>query len=349
MPLIASTGGQPHAILGLMTFGPNPEAGARITSLSEYTKVLDLYQSRGYYEVDTARSYGAGTQEGFTRAANWKDRGLTLATKSYPQEPGTHKPDELTKQIDTSLKELGTDTVDIFYLHAADRSVPFKDTLATVDKLHKAGKFVRFAISNYTAYEVAEIVMTCHYNGWVRPTLYQGMYNAVTRSVEPELLPALKRYGLDFYAYNPLAGGLFSGKYTSHDDTPGEGRFSDAAGAQGARYRERYFHPAIFAALGVIEPVAKKHDITLVQTALRWLVHHSALKVKNGGPDGVILGVSSYDQLVQNLDAMEQGPLPDDLVKALDEAWKVAKVETPNYWHGKVEYSYDTRKALFDI
>jgi aflatoxin B1 aldehyde reductase len=263
--------------------------------------------------------------------------------------PGTHKPEVLTQQVNKSLEELGTDVVDIFYLHAADRSVPFKETLATIDKLHKAGKFVSFAISNYTAYEVAEIVLTCHYNGWVRPTIYQGMYNAITRSVEAELFPALKRYGLAFYAYNPLAGGLFSGKYTSTADRPDAGRFSDNSGPMGGRYRERYFHPAIFAALGAVEPVAKKHNVTLVETALRWLVHHSGLEVKDGGKDGIILGVSSLEQLEANLDALEKGPLPEEVVKALDEAWKIAKPETPNYWHGEVKYSYDTRKALFDI
>ena len=68
---------------------------------------------------------------------------------------------------------MGTDCVDIFYLHVADRSVPFAETLEAVDKLHKAGKFVRFGISNFAAFEVAEIVMTCHQHGWVRPTIYQ--------------------------------------------------------------------------------------------------------------------------------------------------------------------------------
>jgi aflatoxin B1 aldehyde reductase len=81
--------------------------------------------------------YVGGKQEAFTRAAHWKERGLTIATKCYPQVPGTHKPEVLTEQFNTSLKELGTDCVDIFYLHAPDRSVPFAETLEAVDKLHK--------------------------------------------------------------------------------------------------------------------------------------------------------------------------------------------------------------------
>ncbi len=179
------------------------------------------------------------------------------------------------------------------------------------------------------------------------------MYNAITRSVEAELFPALKRYGLAFYAYNPLAGGLLTSRYKALNpagEAPSEGRFSDHAGNPlGERYRERYFHRSIFEALRLVDEEASHHNMSMVQTALRWLVHHSPLKVKDNGPDGVILGVSSLGQLQENLDALEQGPLPTELLDALDQAWKVAKSETPNYWHGKLEYSYDTRKALFNI
>jgi aflatoxin B1 aldehyde reductase len=104
-----------------MTFGPDANTGARITSLPEYNSFLDHLQGAGYNEVDTARTYVGGKQEGFTREAGWKERGLTIATKSYPHKPGTHKPDVLSEQLNTSLKELGTDCVDIFYLHAAVR------------------------------------------------------------------------------------------------------------------------------------------------------------------------------------------------------------------------------------
>src|SRR3954469_25122356 len=102
-----------------MTFGPDESTGARITSLPEYNTFLDHFQAAGYNEIDTARSYVGGKQEAFTREAKWKDRGLTLATKVFPQEPGFHTAEQITSRFDTSLKELGTDCVDIFYLHAA--------------------------------------------------------------------------------------------------------------------------------------------------------------------------------------------------------------------------------------
>jgi aflatoxin B1 aldehyde reductase len=97
------------------------EAGARITSLSDYNTFLDQFQAAGYNEIDTARTYVDGKQEAFTRDANWKGRGLTIATKLYPTPPGKHKAEVLTEQFNISLKELGAECVDIFYLHAAVR------------------------------------------------------------------------------------------------------------------------------------------------------------------------------------------------------------------------------------
>ena len=173
--------GKARVILGTMTFGPDENAGARITSLDDYNKCLDYLQSQGYNEIDTARSYIDGKQEAWTADAKWKDRGLMLATKSYPYSPGIHKPAEIRKELETSLSELKTDCVDIFYMHAADRSVPFAETLEEVNKMHKEGKFVQLGLSNFTAFEVAEVVITCNERGWVRPTIYQGMYNAISK------------------------------------------------------------------------------------------------------------------------------------------------------------------------
>lgn len=198
MPLIPSTtalGSQPRVILGLMTFGPpgTESKGSRITSLDEYNKALDYFQSKGYNEVDTARSYVGGDQEGFTREAKWKERGLTLATKHYPATPGEHKPEKLRAALETSLKELGTDSVDIFYLHAPDRSVPFEDTLREANALFKEGKFVQLGLSNFAAWEVAEVWNITNERGWVKPTIYQAMYNAITRDIEKELIPCIRK------------------------------------------------------------------------------------------------------------------------------------------------------------
>jgi aflatoxin B1 aldehyde reductase len=330
---------------------PSPEKGARITSMEAYTSILDTFLSRGYTELDTARNYIGGEQEAWTREAGYSSRGFTIATKCYPNTPGLHAADKLEESFNKSLSELGADCVDIFYLHAADRSLPFTVPLEKLNELHKKGKFVQLGLSNFTAFEVAEVAMHCKYNNWVRPTIYQGMYNAITRSIEPELIPTCRRYGIDVVVYNPIAGGLFSGKYnTMNAETlPDDGgRFSDSGNTRVAQnYRKRYFKDATFDALRLIEPVVKKHNLTLLETAFRWLVHHSKLNIKDGGNDGIIIGISSDQQLKQNLDDIEKGPLPEEVLNVLDEAWLICKPTTANYWHLELEYTYDTMEALF--
>lgn len=360
MPLVAQNP-VPRVILGLMTFGPegSESKGARLSSLD---KCLDYFQQQGFNEVDTARMYVGGEQEAFTAQAKWRERGLTLATKWYPKTPGDHKANVLRENVELSLKELQTNQVDIFYLHAPDRSVPFTETLEEVNKLHKEGKFVELGLSNFTAFEVAEIVTICNERGWVRPTIYQGMYNAISefillvselgthgltwnnlhiaRSIETELVHACRRYHMDIVIYNPLAGGILSGKYKTKD-IPAEGRYSDVS-ATGQLYRSRYFKDATFDALRIIEPVVEKHGLTLAETALRWVHHHSALKMDNHGRDGVLIGVSNFEQLEHNLRDMQKGPLPVEVVEALDQAWLVTKPTTPNYWHLDLKYTYNT-------
>lgn len=153
------------------------------------------------------------------------------------------------------------------------------------------------------------------------------------RSIETELIPCCRKYNIDIVVYNPLAGGLFSGKIKSKDIVPEEGRFSKTSEGTGQMYRDRYFKDATFEALTIIEPVASKHNLTLLEIAFRWCIHHSALKTRvKGGNDGVIIGVSSLAQLEGNLRDLERGPLPEDVVQALDDAWLIAKPTTPNYF-----------------
>ena len=125
MPLTIPSTGKPRVILGLMTFGPDEAAGARITDPAVYGRVLDVFQKeRGYSEVDTARVYVAGAQEAFTRQAGWKDRGLTLATKvKYPGEDGDHQGQKVQESVETSLKELGTDCIDVSFFFFSSFSV----------------------------------------------------------------------------------------------------------------------------------------------------------------------------------------------------------------------------------
>ncbi|XP_071059366.1 aflatoxin B1 aldehyde reductase member 2-like [Pseudochaenichthys georgianus] len=196
------------------------------------------------------------------------------------------------------------------------------------------GKFKEFGLSNYASWEVAEIASICRHNNWIVPTVYQGMYNATTRQVETELLPCLRYFGMRFYAYNPLAGGLLTGKYHYQDKegSQPEGRFFGNKWA--AAYRDRYWKPSQFDAIKVViealETVYGSEKPTMTSAAMRWMYHHSQLKGDLG--DGVIIGMSSMDQLQQNLAAAEEGPLDERVVNAFNDAWNLIAHECPNYF-----------------
>ncbi|KAL6230137.1 NADP-dependent oxidoreductase domain-containing protein [Aspergillus navahoensis] len=162
-------------VLGLMTSGPEGTQGARITSLDESNECLDFFQTKGYKQIDTARLYCSGRQEAFTRAAQWRQCGLEAAAKWYLMGAGSHKADILKARLEESLRELGTNSLDVFYLHAADRSTPFAETFQALDELYRQGKFQRLRLSNFAALEVAEVVTMCNEHGWLRPTVYQGL------------------------------------------------------------------------------------------------------------------------------------------------------------------------------
>lgn len=189
---------KPRVILGCMTFGPpgSEAQGARITSLSTYNACLAHLSSNGYSELDTARIYIDGAQESFTARTSFRDQAFSIATKCYPSQPGMHAPARLRASLETSLKELELPCVDIFYLHAPDRSVPFEETLQCCDEMFREGKFVTLGLSNFAAWEVAEVVNIARERGWVQPRVYQAMYNAVTRAIESELVPCCRKYGL---------------------------------------------------------------------------------------------------------------------------------------------------------
>lgn len=169
------------------------------------------------------------------------------------------------------------------------------------------------------------------------------MYNALSRAIDNELIPACHHYGLSVVIYNPIAGGLFSGKYKSNKSVPTTGRFSNENPKLGESYRERFFRDVTFEALQIIEPAVQQAGLTMVETALRWCVHHSGLKVGGitDGNDGIIIGVSSKSQLEENLAACEKGPLPKEVVEAIDAAWKLTKGDTPDYWRMEMKYGYD--------
>jgi aflatoxin B1 aldehyde reductase len=228
--------------------------------------------------------------------------------------------------------------LDLWYLHAPDRSTPFEETFKATDEIYREGLFDRFGISNYMARGVAYINEVCIKNGSGRPTVCQGVYNAIHRTGDTEQMPALRYFGMAFYVLSALAGGYLTDRYSRVVAKASEGggkieegsRF-DGKTSQGKSYRQRHWNESMFTALDLIRSVAGKHNLTEVESALRWLIYHIRLDV--GSSDKVIIGASSEKHLDKNLLDFEKGSLPDDVVQALDEVWRMAKGVACSYYH----------------
>jgi aryl-alcohol dehydrogenase-like predicted oxidoreductase len=161
---------------------------------------------------------------------------------------GGLRPHVIREQVELSLQSLQMDSAQILYLHAPDASTDLESSLRECNELHKEGKFSELGLSNYSSWEVALAVSICEKHNWVRPTVYQGMYNAITRDVEKELFACLRALKIRFYAYNPLAGGLLTGRYdfSKFEEVPA-GRFKNSD-----MYLQRYWKEDYFKALETV-------------------------------------------------------------------------------------------------
>ena len=223
------------------------------------------------------------------------------------------------------MQRLGSNQIDLLYLHAPDLETPITQTLECCFEMFQEGKFREFGLSNYAAWQVAEIVELCRQHEWMQPTVYQGMYNALTRDVERELFLCLRNYKMRFYAYNPLAGGLLTGKYRSVDELPGSGRFSLREA-----YQQRYWKAEYFEVLQNLQAACDESGIKPAQAAIGWLLHHSMLDASYG--DGIIIGASKIEQLGQNLESFQQPPLDASVIDTMDRGWQLIKPDCAKYF-----------------
>ena len=293
-----------------MTFSDQTD---QMTSL----QMLQLFCAGGHVELDTAHVYNDGKTE-VLLGQLLKDNPrfeFEIATKANPWNDNGLKPDEVERQFGESLERLEKDSVDLLYLHAPDLDTPIEDTLAVCWKFYEAGKFRRFGLSNYAAWQVAEIVEICRCRGWMVPCVYQGMYNALTRDVERELFQCLRNFNISFYAFNPLAGGLLTGKHKNFGQSPDSGRF-----VKHDTYMERYWKSDYFSVLDDFVDACERLSIAPGAAALRWLVHHSMMSAEKG--DGVILGASKLIHFKENIEWMGAGRLPEELLEILDSGWE---------------------------
>lgn len=306
-------------VLGTMTFGESVFS-------HDVGTFVEAFLDAGYEELDTAYVYNEGSCERLLgEVLPTLKRPCGIATKVNPRITGRLDGDAAYMQLNESLERLGVPSVETVYLHFPDPATPVESVLEAMNNLHARGKFRELGLSNFPAWMVADVHHLCERHGWVTPTVYEGIYNPLTRRAESELNACLNHFGMRFYAYNPLAGGLLTGRYERYEDAPTDGRFTHRP-----NYQNRYWKRSCFDAVAVLKAAAEQRGMTVIEATYRWLAHHSMLYGERG--DAIIIGASKLDHLRQNMAAMKAGPLPEDVRAAFDEAWRIAGPDSPEYF-----------------
>ena len=287
-------------ILGTGTFGKQ-------TDEKEAHRMLDRASEAGINFIDTADIYPPGAEAGSaeTITGRWlsnKRAGFILGTKGggkmgpSPWDSGNSRK-HLLDAVDASLRRLSTDYVDLYQLHTDDLTTPIDEMAAAMDTIVCSGRARYIGVSNVLAYRLAKALGRQDTLKLTRFVSAQPRYNLLFREVERELFPLAEEEGLAVIPFNPLAGGLLSGKY-KHGDTPEKGRFSEELGGFGQMYHARYWHEREFETVTKVQEIATQHGAPITTLSVAWILANPAIT-------SVILGASRVEQLTDTLAAAD--------------------------------------------
>ena len=226
----------------------------------------------------------------------------------------------IVEAIDASLKRLGTDYVDLYQLHGYDPATPIDEALEALDSIVRSGKARYVGLSNWPAIRVARAIGRTEVKGLARIASHQPRYNLLFRSFERDLLPLCEEEGVAVIPYNPLAGGLLTGKHAAKAPPPNDGRFT--LGNAGVMYQARYWHDRQFETIEALRGVAAEAGVSMATLAVGWVLANPAITAP-------IIGASKPEQLADSLAAAET-PLSADLKTKLDElthGWRAVDEE----------------------
>jgi 1-deoxyxylulose-5-phosphate synthase len=301
--------------LGTMTFGLQSD---ETTSHA----ILDRAVEGGITFLDAADIYPLGgglptvgrTEEILGTWLRGKREKFVVATKCCGRtgpaawEQGASRKHILTA-VEASLRRLGTDYIDLYQLHSPDPATPIDETLGALDDLVHSGKVRYVGCSNFLSYQVARALGRSEARSLVRFDSVQPRYNLLFRQIECELLPLCAEEGLGVIPYNPIAGGLLSGKH-SQSAPPTEGTRFTLGNAAGA-YQDRYWHEREFATVEELRKIAEREGVPLVTLSVAWVLANPAVSAP-------IIGASRPEQLVASLAAAEY-TMSKELKDELDE------------------------------
>lgn len=304
-------------VLGTMTFGSQVDQETA-------TAMVNLSLEAGINHFDTANAYNLGESERMLgRALGSRRSEVIVATKVFgtmgdgPDDRGLSAA-AVRKQMDASLSRLGTDYVDLYYLHSPDYTVPIEETLGVMSDLVREGKVRYVAASNYAAWQLCQMSGLSAERQWPSVRVSQVMYNLISRGLDDEYVAFAQAYGVSTIVYNPLAGGLLTGKHQP-DSVPIEGsRFNNPA------YRDRYWTAQQFNAVDQLRAVAEGAGISLIELSLRWLLASPPV-------EAVLVGASGLGQLEANIAAADGPALDKGVMDACDEIWRELRGPSPHY------------------
>jgi len=302
--------------LGTMTFGLQRDELAAVA-------ILDRAAEGGIDFIDTSDAYPLGgdlSTRGVTEEilGRWlrgtRDR-FILATKCFaPTGPSPFDAGNSRKHIlaavDASLRRLQTDYIDLYQLHDYDPATPIDETLGALDDLVHRGKVRYTGCSNFLTYQLVRAIGRSETLRLARFDSVQPRYNLLSRQIEQEMLPFCAEEGVGVIAYNPIAGGLLSGKHSRAAPPPEGTRFT--LGSAGQMYQDRYWHDREFDTVDVLRPLAGQAGVSLVTLSVAWVLANKAVTAP-------IIGASRPEQLDSSLAAAEF-TLGDDLKSQLDKA-----------------------------
>jgi 1-deoxyxylulose-5-phosphate synthase len=286
--------------------------------------ILDRAAEAGINFIDTADGYPMGgelelagrTEEIVGQWLKGKRNQFIIATKAaMPMGPSSWDQGSSRKHlldaIDGSLRRLGTEYVDLYQLHFDDPATPLEESLEALDTIVRSGKARYVGVSNFLAYRLARAVFRAETLRLTRPVSLQPRYSLLFRQIERELLPLALEENIAVIPYNPLAGGLLTGKYRLNQK-PAEGRFSSEVGKFGAIYQDRYWHDREFATIEKLQAIAREAAQPLTKLSIAWTLAHPAIT-------SAIIGASRVEQLADTLDASDL-EVSTELKEKLDEA-----------------------------
>ncbi|PVI05737.1 putative aldo/keto reductase [Periconia macrospinosa] len=293
----------------------------------EATKeLLGVLKELGVERLDTAGLYpptDIGASQRLLGQARAAQQGFTIDTKvliSLTGFQGTLEPEKIASSAATSLEALKFSEgqhINVFYPHAPDVATPLKDQAYGFDLQHKKGVFDKLGVCNFPADMLAEFIEICEREGYVKPSTYQGIYNLIDRRHEGAVLDLVRKHGMQFVAHSPNASGFLHGALTSGNVEGTRFAEGNIMSMDARRYDTQKHHDAIRFLDKTLSPLG----IQKTEAALRWLAFHSQL----GPEDAIIFGSSKIPQIKQNVAAIQKGPLPDEVVSALNGVWEAVR------------------------